>query len=354
MRRALHATRSVPCRSHRHHSQHLQPKRSAHVYTQGEGFLGCLGHGDLIAREKAVPVAALAGMDARCVSAGWSHSAAVCGDGKLLVWGRPYDIKQPMRINRLQLIFPSLVAKLSKYSDKQELMRTPVPLTMCSTTQPEASPLFDDVRPVPPDVLEAPGGWFDATKSYYDASNDPASSDEADSTPSTSTAALPPQVKAKTVSCSAALTVVIGDDSQVYCMGYNAWGQCGQGPGNVFTIFIPTLVGGEAMQGEKATQLALGFQHALVLCESGVVYGWGKGKRGQLGMGAEIVEIPTPGMILAVQQFVLIAAISCSYRVLREFGQNLVLRTTLVVYLPLRNFCVRFVFDICSFLKRTF
>ncbi|CAN0474658.1 unnamed protein product, partial [Ascophyllum nodosum] len=87
------------------------------------------------------------------------------------------------------------------------------------------------------------------------------------------------------VACSAALTVVLSEDGRVYCMGYNRWGQCGQGSDNVFTIFEPLRVGGQVLDDERVTSLAVGFQQVLVLCESGRVYGWGKSLRGQLGIG---------------------------------------------------------------------
>jgi hypothetical protein len=39
-------------------------------------------------------------------------------------------------------------------------------------------------------------------------------------------------------------------------------------------------------------QVAAGFQHVLALTEGGRAYGWGKGNRGQLGNGAQVL-MPT-------------------------------------------------------------
>lgn len=84
-------------------------------------------------------------------------------------------------------------------------------------------------------------------------------------------------------------------------MGYNRWGQCGQGPQNVFTVFEPLCVGGELLNSETVIKLAVGFQQVLVLCESGAVYGWGKGLRGQLGIGGELIELPVRGALEVIK-----------------------------------------------------
>ncbi|CAN0084478.1 unnamed protein product [Discosporangium mesarthrocarpum] len=54
----------------------------------------------------------------------------------------------------------------------------------------------------------------------------------------------------------------------------------------------------------QVVSMALGFQHVLVLCESGAVYGWGKGERGQLGSGEHnertAVRVALPGKAVAI------------------------------------------------------
>lgn len=96
-------------------------------------------------------------------------------------------------------------------------------------------------------------------------------------------------------------------------MGYNRWGQCGQGPENVFTVFEPLRVGGRALEQEKVVKLAVGFQQVLVLCESGRVFGWGKGLRGQLGIGGEMMELPVQG-VCASDVFFCVPRLSCGER----------------------------------------
>lgn len=300
MRRALHATRSTTlCHPH------LFRKRPLHVYSHGEGFLGALGHGDFSPRAEALPVAALASKDVQCVSAGWTHSAAVCRDGEVLVWGRPFDLKQPLRVNRIQRVMPLLVTAINALASSKEVLPSPVSVALGGTAQPESPSIFLDARPTP---QQAPTASTTATTSDTTSPSPeapgprpPSSTASTAPTATTETAsaasptAPPPLLRAKAVACSAALTVVLDHDGQVYCMGYNRWGQCGQGPKNVFTIFEPLRVGGRALEHERVTSLAVGFQQVLVLCESGKVFGWGKGLRGQLGIGCEMIELPVPG-----------------------------------------------------------
>ncbi|CAM9658006.1 unnamed protein product [Scytosiphon promiscuus] len=285
MRRALHATRcSLPPWPHHGHQTR---KRPLHVYTHGEGFLGALGHGDFSVRTEATPVAALASRDVRCVSAGWTHSAAVCGDtGEVLVWGRPFDLKQPLRINRIQRLVPLVVTAINALASSREVLSSPVSVPLVAepppgSTSSSLAAAFHDTRPTPsPPPHQRP------------------SPPQQPPPPSTT----PPPLRAASVACSAALTVVLGEDGKVYCMGYNRWGQCGQGPENVFTVFEPLRVGGRALEQERVVKLAVGFQQVLVLCESGRVFGWGKGLRGQLGIGGEMMELPVqvdlPGKVI--------------------------------------------------------
>lgn len=288
MRRALQATRCCSLRppQPQHHHHHQSRKQSFHVYTHGEGFLGALGHGDFSAREEATPVDALASRDLCSASAGWTHSAAVCRDtGEVLVWGRPFDLKQPLRINRIQRLVPLVVTAVNALASSREVLPSPVSVPLVAEPGEENSKsdtiaaAFRDNRP-------------ERTRKQHEQPLPPPPSSD--------------HIRAKSVACSAALTVVLGEDGRVYCMGYNRWGQCGQGPENVFTVFKPLRVGcgntsssvggrGALLEHEKITKLAVGFQQVLVLCESGRVFGWGKGLRGQLGIGGEMTELPEQG-----------------------------------------------------------
>lgn len=288
----------LPTRSFTLTFRTLSRKRRLHVYTLGEGYLGCLGHGDFLPRDQALPVVHLAHKDVRCISAGWTHSAAVCADGELLVWGRPFDMKQPLRIWGIQRFLPFVVRAINSMASKKELLPSPISVPIGSPPQPSAPSWSYDPRPSA-QAYPTPGNGKGQHHPVISSSSNVAARSATPSggghAPAQDKALSTPRLKAVSVVCSAGLTVVLGEDGRVYCMGYNRWGQCGQGPGNVFTIFEPLCVGGNNLDEERVTSLAVGFQQVLVLCESGRVYGWGKSLRGQLGIGGEMVEVPVQG-----------------------------------------------------------
>jgi len=129
------------------------------------------------------------------------------------------------------------------------------------------------------------------------------------------------------VACSGALTAIITENGRVYCMGHNAYGQCGLGgavlvaaaaeeggregwggaaqkmqKADVANVWTPlTPVQGLEEEGEESgfdntgksikdpvVEVALGFQHAVCCTREGRAYAWGKGERGQLGNGAAV------------------------------------------------------------------
>ncbi|CAM9330862.1 unnamed protein product, partial [Choristocarpus tenellus] len=275
-------------------------KRPLHIHTKGEGFLGCLGQGDFFPRENLEPVKSLKGIDVRQVSSGWSHSAAVTRDGHLLVWGRPYDFKGSLRLSNLNRFAPIMVRAVNAFADSREVMTEPT------------------IMPIIGQEVSTEGG------------------------PS-----MRVDVKVASVGCSSALTAVLTDAGHVYCMGQNRWGQCGVGSENPKHILSPTRSGGVLLKDEKpillrkeslvtelirqrglsddslfvdayaramrsmafacllqVVRMALGFQHVLVLSESGKVFGWGKGERGQLGSTETdvrtAVRVPLPSKAVSV------------------------------------------------------
>lgn len=247
------------------------------VYTCGEGFLGCLGHGDFSDCEVPKHVEVLASTKVRKVSAGWTHSAAVSSDGQLLVWGRPYDFKGSLRLNNMNRLLPFLVAAVNAFSSTSEVLAQPV-IVPLAPGAPRSNKPGNLTRPPPSNIK--------ALRTSTVARRHTASSHQSVNSFSDS--------RVVDVACSAALTVALTQDGRVYCMGQNRWAQCGQGPKGPAHVFEPVPVGGELVK-ERVVSIAVGFQHVLVLCQSGLVYGWGKGERGQLGTNGGSEEVPTQG-----------------------------------------------------------
>lgn len=110
--------------------------------------------------------------------------------------------------------------------------------------------------------------------------------------------------KAVKVSCSAALTAILTECGKVYCFGSNNYGQCGFAS-EAMHAWNPTRVLG--LEDEQVVDIAAGYQHVLACTEKGNVYAWGKGERGQLGLGtpmnmksAERIAFPNHQKVVSV------------------------------------------------------
>ncbi|KAL6220580.1 hypothetical protein ACLB2K_008336 [Fragaria x ananassa] len=71
---------------------------------------------------------------------------------------------------------------------------------------------------------------------------------------------------------SGVISAAIGDDGSLWVWGKSKRGQLGLGE-QVMEAVVPSRV--EALAGEKITKVALGWGHALALTEDGKLFGWG-------------------------------------------------------------------------------
>jgi alpha-tubulin suppressor-like RCC1 family protein len=86
-------------------------------------------------------------------------------------------------------------------------------------------------------------------------------------------------------SCSACLTVIQNYNGEVFCFGYNPWGQCGVDPGHKDgKIEIEEVVHLNKIPIPPSASIATGLQHVVSLSREGKIYTWGKGENGQLGV----------------------------------------------------------------------
>jgi hypothetical protein len=92
---------------------------------------------------------------------------------------------------------------------------------------------------------------------------------------------------AAAVAASAGLTAVLGRSGALYMTGGNWYGQCGNGKRETFQYGVTRVMG---LDGLRVAQVALGFRHCIALTSCGKVLTWGKGQRGQLGLGMSRLE----------------------------------------------------------------
>jgi protein ATS1 len=86
-------------------------------------------------------------------------------------------------------------------------------------------------------------------------------------------------------------TIMVYDSTSVRVAGSGESGQLGLGPG-VTACAKPTLVKDFPPPGLRIVRLAACMAHAVAVLSNGDVWGWGSGRKGQLGQPAEIVWAP--------------------------------------------------------------
>mmetsp|Transcript_50461 Transcript_50461/g.57129 ORF Transcript_50461/g.57129 Transcript_50461/m.57129 type:complete len:537 (-) Transcript_50461:31-1641(-) len=112
----------------------------------------------------------------------------------------------------------------------------------------------------------------------------------------------------KQIACGPGFLAMIGESGNLYTMGVNNRGQCGNGSisNNVWTpesvrgltlTSLPIEAGNRvsqnmAEQDQPIIQVALGFQQGYALSKAGQVYSWGKANRGQLGRTVDADQDP--------------------------------------------------------------
>ncbi|XP_062000719.1 ultraviolet-B receptor UVR8 [Rosa rugosa] len=95
------------------------------------------------------------------------------------------------------------------------------------------------------------------------------------------------QVNVCSAFASGVISAAIGDDGSFWVWGKSKRGQLGLGE-QVMEAVVPSRV--EALAGEKITKVALGWGHALALTEDGKLFGWGYFADGRLGSIKESLE----------------------------------------------------------------
>ncbi|CAH8311086.1 unnamed protein product [Eruca vesicaria subsp. sativa] len=87
-------------------------------------------------------------------------------------------------------------------------------------------------------------------------------------------------------------TICISSDGKVFAFGGNQFGQLGTGTDHAETI--PRLLDGQNMESKHAIAVSCGARHSVVLADDGQLLCWGWNKYGQLGLGDTIDRnIPT-------------------------------------------------------------
>jgi RCC1 and BTB domain-containing protein len=84
------------------------------------------------------------------------------------------------------------------------------------------------------------------------------------------------------ISCGAFHTLILTQTSELYAVGYNRFGQIGNGYN--CDQFTPIKITLNSFESEKIVSITCGYYHSMALTQNGRVYSWGKNNFGQLGI----------------------------------------------------------------------
>ncbi|EJK59866.1 hypothetical protein THAOC_19855 [Thalassiosira oceanica] len=257
-------------------------------------------------RQEMVPLLGLEG-DERVIdaSAGWGHSVVVVQQNggtktKLKVCGRPHDFQTLLRLRRL----PDVVQNFCIQHTMNDTLSPSIFQSIASylvgenevTQNEEAYRQYSNM----PTLLELrlPFGECPAL------SGDCVPKRATDQNDESTDAGPLHRTFHNTIATSAGLTAVISNTGSLYTFGLNHRGQCGTGEFGP-NVWRPTQVRGLGSirsildhgapsdnlfkdfqkQQHPIVSVALGLQHGIALDSAGQVFCWGKGERGQLGLG---------------------------------------------------------------------
>lgn len=109
-------------------------------------------------------------------------------------------------------------------------------------------------------------------------------------------------VQPRAVAAGGAHTAVLADDGTVFTFGLNSRGQLGHSDKGMEETHYPS----EIPLPEPAVAVAAGHLHTLCITESGLLWGWGCNKSGQLGLGNDVDMVSEPRLVAALKNTPLI------------------------------------------------
>ncbi|XP_057294266.1 uncharacterized protein LOC130622774 [Hydractinia symbiolongicarpus] len=223
------------------------------IYTWGASPKGTLGHGE--ETEELVPrvVEALLGRDVRQVACGTEHTLAVTGTGEIFGWGSGRGGKLGM--NNIQDRYMPL--QIGALLEKQVVSIACSELHSAVVTS--TGELFTFGRAGP--------------RLGYTIK------DRKQSVP-LKVEALSDQNIIK-VACGLEFTIALTSDGKLFSFGENGSGQLGLG--HYESCVQPTLI--ESLKDVKISQISCGSEHAGAVTADGDVWLWGSNNKGQLGTG---------------------------------------------------------------------
>jgi alpha-tubulin suppressor-like RCC1 family protein len=90
-------------------------------------------------------------------------------------------------------------------------------------------------------------------------------------------------IRIRSVACGSHHTVAVAENGSLYAWGKNSNGQCGLGHTN--NVLSPVSVSSLLQADVRIHVAAAGTGHTLCVSEAGILFSFGRGEEGQLGLG---------------------------------------------------------------------
>lgn len=251
------------------------------VFAWGDNAFGQLGLGFKSAKPRGIPTRVEKLVNVRGIVCGGSHSFVVTADNNVLACGSNIAGQLGLGDRKDRAIFERIPFFRNLYAPQQ------------SSSSSSAASLLSHQRDLPGAMNAAAGDVELACGQYHsmalcgkrvyswgNGDDGRLGHGDLESYLEPTAIASFSEIPVKVIACGGSHSGVIAANEDVYLWGNGQYGQLGTGVAR--NRRVPTKI--RILQGKHATQLSFGEWHSMALCEGGVLYSWGFGEEGQLGL----------------------------------------------------------------------
>jgi len=254
--------------------------RSGEVYSWGRGDDGRLGHGDGQWRYAPLRIKELSQRKVGKITCGSYHSACITLDGTLMTWGG------------------GMYGKLGHGDERGHT--SPCPVKALSENR-VVEVACGSRHTVCIDVDNNVHTWGDKENGVCGHGSNNA--DGHQTVPLLIDSLRDAQVKIVHIAACGFHTLAASKEGQVFSWGEGKFGRLGHG--NEENKFVPTLI--EGLAEYNITHVAAGGFHSAAISDSGLLFTWGGGEHGQLGIGDK-TNRHVPSLVESLKNEILLQA----------------------------------------------
>jgi len=239
------------------------------LFASGDNTYGQLGFGDHTDSESLMPVGALYQLEVSQVSAGETHTLAVTSVGEVYAWGSNAHGQLGVDDPRTEFASPQQV-KIELYSEEKVI-------GVCAGYQHSVA--WTDQGSV--------WSWGDNTYGQLGLGDKKLRRAPAK-------VSFGKKMRAQDLCCGAYHTVLVAEGGAVYVWGRNKAGQLGLESSGVRDVVSPTAVAPFATEPDTVVAVSCGASHTMATTAQGVLWAFGDNSAGQLGTGGKLLSKQPP------------------------------------------------------------